>query len=91
MTLHFTVAVAYSEAKGKFLYVYRTLRLTFEESGQNSKSSFRYRIRVSIHAKEFQFGQKVSIRFDSILATEWIFFDSIQQSDKFAACTLIFK
>ena len=29
--------------------------------------------------------------FDSILATESIFFDSIRQSDKFAACTLIFK
>jgi len=30
-------------------------------------------------------------RFDSILATESIFFDSIRQSDKFDACTLIFK
>jgi len=29
--------------------------------------------------------------FDSILATESIFFYSIRQSDKFAACTLIFK
>jgi len=29
--------------------------------------------------------------FDSILATESIFFDSIRQTDKFAACTLIFK
>jgi len=29
--------------------------------------------------------------FDSILATESIFFDSIRQSDKCAACTLIFK
>jgi len=34
-------------------------------------------------------GKKVSIRFDSILATESIF--SIRQSDRFAACTLIFK
>ena len=36
-------------------------------------------------------GKKVSIRFDSILAIESIFFDSIRQSDTFAACTLIFK
>ena len=40
--------------------------------------------------RAFQFGQK-KFRFDSILATESIFFDSIRQSDKFAACTLIFK
>jgi len=39
-------------------------------------------------ARAFQFGQK---SFDSILATESIFFDSIRQSDKFAASTLIFK
>ena len=78
MTLHFTLAVAYSEAKGKFLYVYRTLRLTFEESGKNSKSSFRYRIRVSIHAKEFQFGQKSfdSIRFHSRYRMDFFLFDS---------------
>jgi len=38
----------------------------------------------------FQFGQK-KFRFDSILATESIFLDSIRQSDKYAACTLIFK
>ena len=40
--------------------------------------------------RAFQFGQK---SFDSILATESIFFrfHSIRQSDKFAACTLIFK
>ena len=37
--------------------------------------------------RAFQFGQKKS--FDSIFATESIF--SIRQSDKFAACTLIFK
>jgi len=44
-------------------------------------------------SRAFQFGKKVSIRFDSILANESIFsirFD-IRQSDKFAACTLIFK
>jgi len=46
-----------------------------------------------VRIRAFQFGQKVSIRFDSILATESIFFrfDSIRQSDKFAASTLIFK
>ena len=38
---------------------------------------------IPIRAKKF--------RFDSILATESIFFDSIRQSDKFAACTLTFK
>jgi len=38
------------------------------------------------------FGKK-KFRFDSILATEQMFFrfGSIRQSDKFAACTLIFK
>ena len=36
--------------------------------------------------RAFKLGQK---SFDSILATESIFFDSIRQSDKFAACTLI--
>jgi len=41
-------------------------------------------------SRAFQFGQK-KFRFDSILATEWIFLDSIRQSDKFATCTLIFK
>jgi len=40
--------------------------------------------------RAFQFGQKKFL-FDSILATESIFFDSIRQSDKFAACTLIYK
>jgi len=39
-------------------------------------------------SRAFQFGQK---GFDSILATESIFFDSIRQFDKFAASTLIFK
>ena len=39
-------------------------------------------------SRAFQFGQK---SFDSILAIESIFFDSIRQFDKFAACTLIFK
>jgi len=42
-------------------------------------------------ARAFQFGQK-KFRLDSILTTESIFrFDSIWQSAKFAACTLIFK
>jgi len=46
---------------------------------------------VFVCSRAFQFGQK-KFRFDSILATESIFFfDSIRQSDKFAACTLIFK
>jgi len=40
-------------------------------------------------SRAFQFGRK--FRFDSILATGSIFFDSIWQSDKFAACTLILK
>jgi len=41
----------------------------------------------------FQFGQKM-FRFDSIrfsLPNRFFRFDSIRQSDKFAACTLIFK
>jgi len=33
--------------------------------------------------------KKVSIRFDSRYRID--FFDSIRQSDKFAACTLVFK
>jgi len=41
---------------------------------------------VEVTTRAFQFRQK---SFDSILATESIF--SIQQSDKFDACTLIFK
>jgi len=41
------------------------------------------RVEHSIRAKKF--------RFYLILATESIFFDSIPQSDKFAASTLIFK
>ena len=44
-----------------------------------------------VGARAFQFGQK-KFRFDSILAAESIFrFDSIRQSDKIAASTLIFK
>ena len=40
--------------------------------------------------RAFQFRQKkVSIRFDFRYRID--FFDSIRQSDKFAACTLIFK
>ena len=40
--------------------------------------------------KALQFGQKkVFIRFDSHYRLD--FFDSIRQSDKFAACTLIIK
>jgi len=38
---------------------------------------------IPIRAKKF--------RFDSILAAESIFFDSIRQSDKFAASTLTLK
>ena len=38
--------------------------------------------------RAFQFGQK-KFRFDSRCRID--FFDSIRQSDKFAACTLIFK
>ena len=43
--------------------------------------------------RAFQFGQK-KFRFDSIrfsLPNRFFRFDSIRQSDKFAACTLIFK
>jgi len=40
------------------------------------------RASVQLQIRAFQFGQK---SFDSILATESIFFDSIRQSDKFAA------
>jgi len=48
------------------------------------------RVNVHVRTRAFQFGQKkVSIRFDSILAIESIFLT--RQSDKFAACTLIFK
>jgi len=44
------------------------------------------------HIRVFQFGQKkVSIRFDSRYRIDFFRFDSIRQSDKFAACTLIFK
>ena len=49
-----------------------------------------FKVVVFVCSRAFQFGQK-KFRFDSILATESIFFDSIRQSDKFAACTLIFK
>ena len=44
-----------------------------------------------LYGKAFQFGQKSfhSILFDSCYRID--FFDSIRQSDKFAACTLIFK
>ena len=44
-----------------------------------------------VYSKAFQFGQKSfdSIRFDFRCGID--FFDSIRQSDKFAACTLIFK
>jgi len=36
-------------------------------------------------------GKKVSIRFDSRYRIDFFRFDSIRQSDKFAASTLIFK
>ena len=36
-------------------------------------------------------GKKVSIRFDSRYRIDFFRFDYIRQSDKFAACTLIFK
>jgi len=44
-----------------------------------------------LYGRAFQFRQKSfhSIRFDSRYRID--FFDSIRQSDKFAACTLIFK
>ena len=45
-------------------------------------------IQVVISAEHSNSGRK---SFDSILATRSIFFHSIRQSDKFAACTLIFK
>jgi len=41
-----------------------------------------------VNGRAFQFGQKVSIRFSLL---NRFFFDSIPQSDKFAACTLILK
>jgi len=40
-------------------------------------------VRVPVLSRRF--------RFDSILDTKSFFFDSMRQSDKFAACTLIFK
>jgi len=46
-----------------------------------------------LYTRAFQFGQK-KFRFDSIqfsLPNRFFRFYSIQQSDKFAACTLIFK
>ena len=46
-----------------------------------------------VGGRAFQFGQK-KFRFDSIrfsLRIDFFLFDSIRQSDKFAACTLIFK
>ena len=44
-------------------------------------------------SRAFQFGQKSfdSIRFDSRYRIDFFRFDSIRQSDKFAASTLIFK
>jgi len=47
-----------------------------------------------VGGRAFQFGQKKSfdsIRFDSRYRIDFFLFDSIRQSDKFAACTLIFK
>ena len=41
-----------------------------------------------VNGRAFQFGQKVSIWFSLL---NRFFFDSIPQSDKFVACTLIFK
>ena len=49
--------------------------------------------RTPLTTGAFQFGQK-KFRFDSIrfsLPNRFFRFDSIRQSDKFAACTLIFK
>jgi len=43
---------------------------------------------MSTCARAFQFGQK-KFRLDSRYRID--FFDSIRQSDKFAACTLIFE
>ena len=43
---------------------------------------------IAVCTRAFQFGQK-KFRFDSRYRID--FFDSIRQSDKFAACTLIFK
>ena len=48
-------------------------------------------LELGLEVEHSNLDKKVTIRFDSILATESIFFDSIRQSDKFAACTLIFK
>ena len=47
------------------------------------------RIHFRVLTRAFQFGQKVSIRFS--LPNRFFRFDSIRQSDKFAASTLIFK
>jgi len=44
-----------------------------------------------VRIRAFQFGQKVSIRFDYRYRIDFFRFDSIRQSDKFAASTLIFK
>jgi len=52
---------------------------------------WRFTAHTSHELEHSNSGKKVSIRFDSILATESIFFDSIRQFDKFAASTLIFK
>ena len=51
------------------------------------------RVNVHVWTRAFQFGQK-KFRFDYIRFSLWNRFfrlDSIRQSDKFAACTLIFK
>jgi len=40
--------------------------------------------------RAFQIRQK-KFRFDSRYRIDFFLFDSIRQSDKFAACTLIFK
>ena len=58
-----------------------TLSFAIAHKNQESQCAAMSRPRVNVFSRAFQFGQKkVSIRFDSI-----------RQSDKFAACTLIFK
>jgi len=60
------------------------------EDGRWKEAGGYIQVLRGIEGRAFQFGpKKTSIRFDSRYRYRIDFFDSIRQSDKFAACTQI--
>jgi len=72
------------------------LKLSTESKNQKIKATVSKQVCVQLYTSAvnvslLEHSNSGKKSFDSILATELIFFDSNRQSDKFAASTLIFK